>query len=333
MVYSVIVNNEDVRLFFKNKLSHSFEIFTDQFVYGHREILLNYAELPSNSILLGKLQHGATPINYDINFNSPKFRGNRSPFWVFMKESEIAAHKSGHHNVKAIGAPWLYLISLLENNEKKHDLPSSKFLIMPEHSTVNYINRTSAKIKNKRAKFFRDLVGNNLSTVCLHWNDFLDTETRQAFIDLGFKVTCVGTGFNLTPWSPGGDRVRFLPNLRNLLETHTHWVGESFNTSMFYAMSMGLNIGIFVDNPNYFEMGKSGYAISDGHFLKIHNLYLEELGSTMKSSLNDFNKNDEHGEIWKKYLGNSNILDPTELASILSYEFTTFLPVVNHFLE
>ena len=194
-------------------------------------------------------------------------------------------------------------------------------------------DKVAVKIKYKRAKFFRDLVGNNLSTVCLHWNDFLDTETRQALIDLGFEVTCVGTGANSTPWSLGGDRVKFLPNLRNLLETHTHWVGESFNTSMFYAMSMGLNIGIFVDNPNYYEMGSSGYAISDGSFRKIHNLYLEELKSTMKSSLNDFNKNDQHDEIWKKYLGNSNILDPTELASTLSYEFAAFLPVANHFLE
>ena len=101
---------------------------------------------------------------------------------------------------------------------------------------------------------------------------FLDLETRSPFLELGFEVTCLGTGYNSTPLSSGGDRIKFLPNLYQLLKTHTHWIGESFNTSMFYAMSMGLQIGIFADNPHYFKMGTAVYSAQDNSFEILHNL-------------------------------------------------------------
>ena len=314
------MNSEHVKLFLRNRLTPPVEIFKDQFAYGHREILLDYAGLSTDTILLGKLQHGSTPLEYLLNFNSPKFHGKRSPFWVFTKNMEVKARCGGYKNVQAIGAPWLYLQHLLKDRINEDHSVSKKFLIMPEHSTQNYIDLSSKDIKRKRAEFFRDLFGVSNSTVCLHWNDFLDLETRSSFLELGFEVTCLGTGYNSTPWSSGGDRIKFLPNLYQLLKTHTHWIGESFNSSMFYAMSMGLQIGIFPDNPHYFKMGTAGYSVQDNSFETLHNLYYTELSDAMKTSFNNFTKDGVHEEIWKAYLGSSNVLKPEELAATLKYE-------------
>ena len=85
-------------------------------------------------------------------------------------------------------------------------------------------------------------------------------------------------------------------------------------------MSMGLQIGIFPDNPHYFKMGTAGYSVQDNSFETLHNLYYTELSDAMKTSFNNFTKDGVHEEIWKAYLGSSNVLKPEELAATLKYE-------------
>jgi|688.fasta_scaffold456906_2 hypothetical protein len=80
-------------------------------VYGNSAILNHFADL-ANRPISGRLQHGWPA-------HSPEglyYQNDYLPSFVWTYEAERAATQKGWKNFRAIGAPWLYLLSILEND-------------------------------------------------------------------------------------------------------------------------------------------------------------------------------------------------------------------------
>lgn len=80
-------------------------------VYGNSAILNHFADL-ANRPISGRLQHGWPA-------HSPEglyYQNDYLPSLVWTYEAERAATQKGWKNFRAIGAPWLYLLSILEND-------------------------------------------------------------------------------------------------------------------------------------------------------------------------------------------------------------------------
>jgi hypothetical protein len=293
------------------------EMFADQFVYGHREILLKYSGLDYSNQIIGVLQHGIYFPGEELDFLTPRFIGGRkTKRYVFSKKYQQIALSLGHKNVYPIGAPWLYLKLGLDSTQTFLPPEKKSVLIMPSHSQTALPDNTSTKAKLGRAKLFRDAIGPMDATVCLHPVDFLDPNARMAFTEYGFEVTCIGGTPGLA-WSPSGGRVTALSYLYKLMKQHTHYLTDTVGTSLFYAINIGMRVGIFPEIRNLVnyspleagvykdeETKQLDYDFGIGHFA---------------NAINQFTPSSEFIEITNQMLGADCLLGPMELKEVLDY--------------
>jgi hypothetical protein len=225
------------------------DYFYEQFMYGHREILLAYARsanqsLPPNSIISAGLQHGWAG---DANIWRVRNK-NLTPAtrYVWEKRFEIGLPKSTR-NI-AIGAPWLYLLDILgiEKGSEyvlKNSSGKKEFLIFPGHNMWN----TNKPLTDQASAFYEITKGKS-ATVCLYWIDYLQPRIRKAYEDLGFKLECVGYLGNPTssPQSNIG-RSNFLLELATLMLNHKTIVADDFSSGVLYGATLGLEV-MFMDD-------------------------------------------------------------------------------------
>jgi len=286
----------------------------EQFSYGHREILLKYINADESQIINGRLQHGVWPSHWEESYLTNLSWSGFAPYYVFSKVREKEAYTRNLKHVISIGAPWYYM----KVNEPAVRKKVRKFLIMPDHSTVNFIDESNFEQKIKRAKEFRKIIGEDSATICLYFNDFLDTQTREAFESQGFEVTCVGVGGNSTYWSTAGGRINFLPNLMKLMLEHEFFLTETLNTSLMYAIDLKLKVGIFPSLKKNLKLGVNGRVSSKDLTLEDHRRCIAYLEKTdLKLSINNFYFTSNYDEFVEEFLGISSVLQPDELKSIL----------------
>ena len=299
-------------------------MFGEQFAYGQREILLKYCGLDFSTQLLGNLQHGILANNEAIDFRTPRYtRGRKSSFWVYSKETESLGKSLGFEKVVAIGAPWLYLRDSVNQNlsmarERKG------ILVMPAHTTPTVFSISTKLEKRERAAAFRQIIGSQEATVCLHATDYCDPETTESFIEEGFAVTCIGTSSLIPAWSQAGNRVRSLFTLMKLMETHESLLTDDFGTHLFYAVDMGMQFGIYPQIRNklklgYTPTGNAGYnepvqLANDLVFFK----------KSMPEAINNFTDSTKFIELANKKLGREAVLSPQELCDVLLYKKNVF---------
>lgn len=219
--------------------------FGEQFAYGHREILLKYCGIDFSAQLLGTLQHGVLGYKQVEEWLSPRYFGGRKSFyWVYSHESQKMGRAQGHKNVVAIGAPWLYLRKSVDSS-LTGKLKQDRVLIMPSHSQAVYVSKAVEFEKKRQAKAFREVVGSRNATVCLHAIDFCDPELLEAYMDEGFDVICIGSSSFSPAWTESGNRIGSLGKLMRLMGAHSHMLTNSYGSHLFYAIDMGMSIGIY----------------------------------------------------------------------------------------
>lgn len=292
------------------------EMFADQFVYGHREALLKYSGLDYSNQIIGVIQHG---IDFpgEIDFRTPRFIGGRkTKRYVFSKKYEEIAVSLGHKHVHAIGAPWLYLKLGLESTQAFLPPEENSVLIMPSHSQSALPDVTSTKAKLVRAKAFREAIGSMRATVCLHPVDFLDPNARIAFLEFGFEVTCIG-GTPGMAWSPSGGRVTALNYLHKLMKQHTHYMTDTVGTSLFYAIDLGMKVGIFPKLRDLVDFS----PLNGGSYRDEENKQLDYDFSVehFKSAINSFVPSAQFAKLTNQMLGSDCILEPIQLKEVLDY--------------
>ncbi|MDO8646049.1 MAG: hypothetical protein Q7R42_05655 [Candidatus Planktophila sp.] len=294
-------------------------MFSEQFGYGHREILLKYCGLDFSTQLLGNLQHGVMLHHSYLDFRTPRYFGMRkSQFWVFSKEYEKLGRSLGNENVTAIGAPWLYLRDSVECEPQPVQKPEG-ILVMPGHSSGPYNSIASVQQKRARAKAFRQIVGTQKATVCLHATDFCNPDTTEAFLDEGFKVICPGSSNVLPYWAESGNRARTLHKIMSLMNSHTHLLTDRFGTHIFYAIDMGLKIGIF---PEISELSPTRDLSGRKHVVDFSITDKEEfnyLRENIPEAINQFTESQKYQEISNLVLGRDAVMSPENLLETLDY--------------
>ena len=231
----------------KRIIQYDLEYFDEQFMYGHREILLaisrlTYPDLPKNSILLAGVQHGWLSESGVWKLRYKNFQSAKRLVW--HKRWQLA--ERNFKNNLAIGAPWLHLLKLLEIDKtqlisrvNRISQRNKKVLIFPGHSGLHY-----AKDFQRQAKYFASLNNCEGATVCLFWLDFCNPEIRQAFEELGFQTVCAGYASErgIGAYATEGGRNLFLLNLLDIFLEYDVIVTDEISSGTFYAASLGLGI-------------------------------------------------------------------------------------------
>jgi hypothetical protein len=306
-----------VNLHAKNP-SFSMNRFSENFAYGHQEILLKYIGQDFSSQIVGVIEHGASRPNFLEDVRSPRFLwGKKTNFWAWSKDTEELAFLKGFKNVKAIGAPWLYMKEAAWKKNELHKFSSNRFLVMPSHSTGNASEIANVKEKEMRARKFREIIGNKFATVCLHAADFCDPETREAFEKYEFKVTCVGSSLIQPVWSSSSNRVRSLYTLMKLMKEHTHFITDHYGTALIYAVDLGMEVSIFPEIKNFqkLDVNSSGKVVE---FESVTRSEMEFMDEYFRAAMNNFAPANLYSEVAGRILGKDILMTPEELNETLT---------------
>jgi len=274
-------------------IEHDDEYFDEQFMYGHREVLMHdslkqrYMK-SGDYILAAGLQHGWLPEEGIWRLRKKNLQ--RAPRYVWNSRWENLLPTSTKN--KAIGAPWLYLLRSLGLNQdivKVKRFAEKKYLIFPGHSGLSF-----SKNFVEQAKYFGSICDPSSSTVCLFWLDYCNSTYRRAFENEGFVVECVGFGSARKSDAKynDSDRVVYLLNLFEMMIKHEILVTDEFSSGALYALSLGLKIKYA---PNYISRNFTSKVIknirsdTDGFYKTdsdwVLNFAPEILGTNLKPSV------------------------------------------------
>lgn len=225
--------------------------FEEQFMYGHREILLNYSRRLNSKLSLGHILDGSIDHGWAYNEMVWKLRKRN------LREAQRYVWNNRHENivsqlanVKAVGAPWLYMLSDLgitpTNIESKLPKKANKVVIFPSHNTNSPIRFNHLNIIDL---FASRMPPNSEVTVCLFWLDFCDQQIRNAYLGKGWAVECAGyVSRGVFPDSIQGGRPTFLLSLFEILKDANLVFTNEIATGMFYALSLGAKLSYFTDD-------------------------------------------------------------------------------------
>jgi hypothetical protein len=222
--------------------------FEEQFLYGHREILLyfllkNNINISSKAFLEGGLEHGWTP---DDEFWRVRRRNlTRAPRYVWQRQQTLIDNPGNYQEL--IGAPWLYLLkSIGVEKGSRVELPIKNNrinLIVPFHS-----EGLCLKDIGTQALHYSKIVDPRESTICLFWLDFCDPTIRKTYNDLGFQIDCVGYNYrHHNSYKIGSQRTFFLLRLLKMIAHHRNYLSDDYSTSLWYAASLGKTVLVSQD--------------------------------------------------------------------------------------
>lgn len=254
-----------------------FERCREQFAYGHVDWIRKFAGVSADKFLLGRLTHDgwvAPPSTLALrSFRSPT--GRRLPILTWNDDWACAYHKAGVPEAVAVGAPWLYMLSVMGcppvwtgdpayrlDELRTPDIEVRPYLYVPLHSWEKDVLSMSHIVR----LLSRHLPPSETS-ILLGWGDYLAMETRLSLMSHGYQVLCAGyRGGAVEPTSPLGDREPFLANLLRIFAAHTEVVSEVPGTALVYAASIGKQVRVggellpvrqyFLDNYNF----STGYS-------------------------------------------------------------------------
>jgi hypothetical protein len=150
-------------------LSGSVSLFPDQFIYGAREIFCAYCNFDNRIIFRATFEHGwaiesAKPIR--------KLTGYRYPHFSWSQQ-RINRSRNQNSSMIPIGAPYIYLVSLLKPAIDKAKtaglLSQNKIIYFPTHGNEVEFQNSELQIKS-----FKKRYDPNNTTVCLYWADFIN---------------------------------------------------------------------------------------------------------------------------------------------------------------
>lgn len=190
---------------------------------------------------------------------------------------------------------------------------------MPAHTTSTIFSLSTKLEKKERASAFRQIVGTMEATVCLHATDYCDPETTQSFIEEGFAVTCIGNSSLMPRWSQAGNRVRSLFTLMKLMESHESLLTDDFGTHLFYAIDIGIRIGIFTELRKKLKVGNISTGILGYNDSVQVSRDLAFMTSSMPQAIDNFTDSTKFLGLKNEKLGRDAVLSPLELREVLVY--------------
>lgn len=268
--------------------------FSEQFMYGHREILIAYSGVEANWAIKGSIAHGWSPL--DPNFGVPKLFGKR---FIHLAWSSRDLHRFNYKyasNVVPIGAPFLYLCKLFDELKVAKLSTSRDFLFIPAHGS----ELSSPKVESLIANY-QTMYDPNKTTVQLYWTEFLEKRIRDAYLSKGFDVVTAGfsglssrEGLGISTreraMSTIGGRHLFLLRVLINLHSHSEVIFSHFGTSTLYAGYLKKRIHLLNSDKNFtYTVLNNDTKIISGH-----------------DAENDFVQR----EIFVKYFNNDGVAQP-----------------------
>ena len=180
--------------------------------------------------LNGYLQHGWNGCDGFSNYAGYK-RLSKKYIWSKRALDDLVSR--GGRNADVIGSPWLYNLKTKNRLEANPVSNSKKIIAYPLHAQPwapkNYLH-------SEYASYLKENYGE--ITISLHWTDYSNFEILNTYKSLGHTPITYGVG---TPWIKGFDN-NFLNNQLSQLENHGKIVTNAMQTSVLYAMSLGLQV-------------------------------------------------------------------------------------------
>ena len=199
-------------------------------LYGHTSILAKYCGLAEPVWLNGYLQHGWNGCDGFSNYAGHRRLSNK---YIWSQRALDDLLTRGGRNSTVIGSPWLYNLKLKNKLHLSLKAKSNKIIAYPLHSQPwapkNYLH-------SEYANYLKENYGE--ITISLHWSEYSNFEILNTYKSLGHNPITYGIG---TPWIKGFD-VRFLDHQLTQLENHGKIVTNAMQTSVLYALSLGLNV-------------------------------------------------------------------------------------------
>ena len=199
-------------------------------LYGHMSILAKYCGLAEPVWLNGYLQHGWNGCDGFSNYAGHRRLSNK---YIWSQRALDDLLTRGGRNSTVIGSPWLYNLKLKNKLQLSLKVKSNKIIAYPLHSQPwapkNYLH-------SEYANYLKENYGE--ITISLHWSEYSNFEILNSYKSLGHNPITYGIG---TPWIKGFD-VRFLDHQLTQLENHGKIVTNAMQTSVLYALSLGLNV-------------------------------------------------------------------------------------------
>ena len=282
-------------------------------VYGNSTILNHFANVPNNPIR-GRLQHG-WPAH---SSHGLYYKNDFLPTFVWTSEAKEAALRKGWSNYQAIGAPWLYLLQILEGDG--WDVSPSSQLVSNAESLWVYGRHalgTSTSNKERLLDFLSNANQNaNPGDYCLlYFEDFdiLSQIERSEFA----RLRIVTLGQRSSSFISDSHLVRIFHLLKSVGRIRI----DHPSTIVLYALTLGVEVD-WVKN-----------SVWEDAMFKAQEMGLDDLVNLMNSTPSD---SMSHTSLAFSKLGVESLksrdgLRTTLLGNTLRDRFlrTTFIPVGN----
>ena len=183
----------------------------------------------------GQVQHGWSPYNglsCDDSESNQELKKRR--FYVMNERNKKESQAVGFHNVKAIGAPILYI----KNKEKYYvnEIPDS-LILFPIHTHEYFTFYSTYDTYKNYLKELKKISHNfKKITISLGWKEYEDLNIVNLFKEVGFKVISMGHREN----NPS-----FLLNFIKAVSGHEYASSDSFSTAIFYCLYMKKKTFVF----------------------------------------------------------------------------------------
>jgi hypothetical protein len=249
-------------------------LYGEQFAYGHREILLEYAELPGHKMFAAIIPHGKIAPHV-LDPISPQYDTNNVELLTLLwrDDAKNEATENTQSKIDSIGAPILYaLLNLKITREQiKQNIITAvseahrvkqyndlikfkKILYMPLHTWDGEVHAHQIHDDHIVGKLAPSKV-----TVLLGYLDFCNPETFNYYKNFGFDVACCGVRASKVTGSPAGGRTRFLYNLLNFIRSHDVVISNEFTTGLIYAYAAG-KPGLIIKDTAHRSLTYSSYG-------------------------------------------------------------------------
>jgi hypothetical protein len=275
-------------------------------VYGHSNVLAGYCGLDPlmPPAIPGVLQHGWNAFD---GFTPHLSHLDALQRFVWSRRAERLGRRLSPRVYTAIGAPWLYLLSTLENleSERKAILAPQSTIIYPSHS--NEFAPLLLDHENN-ANFYLELEQGREVTVVLYWTEFEDTGIRKTYENLGLRT--ITHGRRAFEYSGGTDS--FLLNQYQEIIKHDRIVSNKLTTALLYGASLGLQVEL---------AGKSG----DIHIPGLNQIARNVFGEIFYDKLAPFlyfGEPANHQEMFSfamSELGYDCLLDPIQMIELFGW--------------
>ena len=266
--------------------------------YGNLYILNEYAGVPFGTKIVGRIQHG-----WAVGFKSgTAYANNFMDSFVWSENTEAWAIDKGWKNMKAIGAPWLYLLAILEKDGwlgKKLELIESRSI---DQLWVYGLHSMSIDdgIQRDLIHFLESArtTGKGNIAVLLSYTDFdgLSKATFDRFSDL--QIFTLGHRRNLS--SANSHLYRLFDLLRNTKEVYL----DHPSTLLLYAITLNCEVR-WIPNSS-FTLAKQ-YAIEVEGSLLTELLGLERINPS------------KYKQFAYECLGKESFKSPKELRSMFGW--------------